>query len=642
MRNKLIPALIATSLLSNPLSAQYKQQVINLDSGWNAVFLEVEPVNRNLDALLNGKNINSVWKWNGEFESIEFFEDADDLLLDDPEWLVWLPDRPGTENITVRDLYALQGGSTYLINSDGFETLTITGKPTLRDQNWLSNSFNLVGFCFDPMNVPTYSEFFGNASSIYNPDNGDPSVVQPAYQMMPDGNWAQMSAGDLLTCGEAYWIYSSGNTDFQGPGKPTTEQQNELVFGRTIQEQVLSLNNTTESPITYTINLNEGLTPPEGEPLNAGAVPLMVYAQDQYSTQPEVLNKIGFELLTDGMTFEVASGERRNLRIAVDRTQFAEPSFGVEDMDKEFSYQSIISVCSDMGTMNDIAVSAAAMTGNMVRDITNNPYAGLWVGTAGIHSVSHAESKFDSTLPLPIKEPANPGEDPPEVAFLRLILHVDTDGDVRFLREVTQMYDPKDEGIPEDGGDFVLITDNSLLDNFSGPTLVDNQNFGRRISTVAYAWDRDLDDASHPNTLLETNGSFFDGDDQTIDMVRFDIALSPGSPPAANEPTPRNLNPFYHQYHPDHDNREEPSSGVQGAILPIVQSEAPLTTRVIRLIFEDIEETKLTIPGYGDQRISGTYLEAVGGLHANDIYTEGNFSLSRVSITKELNNGGMK
>ena len=61
---------VAVLLIPKVSEAQWRTQTIQLQPGWNAVHLEVQPEPRILDEVFAGLPVESVWKWDRRFTSI--------------------------------------------------------------------------------------------------------------------------------------------------------------------------------------------------------------------------------------------------------------------------------------------------------------------------------------------------------------------------------------------------------------------------------------------------------------------------------------------------------------------------------------------------------------------------------------------
>ena len=138
----------------------------------------------------------------------------------------------------------------------------------------------------------------------------------------------------------------------------------------------------------------------------------------------------------------------------------------------------------------------------------------------------------------------------------------------------------------------------------TGAALHDGQPVGRRISSVAFAFDTPLPQVVDPENM--DDNMFGAG------SVKFNLTVEKDAA----------LNPFIHQYHPDHDNydpryNEQLDDG----------RESFSFTRALTLTFEASDPEGLNLPGWGDTLLGGTYQETLSGVHRQDIYTSGTFRL---------------
>jgi hypothetical protein len=194
----------------------------------------------------------------------------------------------------------------------------------------------------------------------------------------------------------------------------------------------------------------------------------------------------------------------------------------------------------------------------------------------------------------------------PAVFTLRLLVHVDSGGTARLLKEVTQLwkdgtYRNVDGGKEVDQpGRYVLVTDDSRLSEFTGAGLIDGEGVGRRLSSPAF----DFEEQYLPFAGVMDPGHNLD--------LSFTL------------PADFRTNPFKHKYHPDH------QAGLA-------------VTRAISLSFsgrypsdERLPESDPP-PGWGQSTLGGTYHETLTGLHKNALSVSGPFELKRVSTTDRLN-----
>ena len=164
---KVIACLVWLIFIPGISQAQWRTQTLVLQPGWNAVHIEVAPTTEDCDSIFAGTAVESVWKWNRRFTSIQFIEDPQTLVPEDPDWLVWLP--LDSDQAFLRRLRSLQANQSYLIkltDNSSPVTLSVKGRVVLPRQDWYPHGLNLVGFPINPVNPPTFSEFFAFTEQV--------------------------------------------------------------------------------------------------------------------------------------------------------------------------------------------------------------------------------------------------------------------------------------------------------------------------------------------------------------------------------------------------------------------------------------------------------------------------------------------
>jgi len=196
-------------------------------------------------------------------------------------------------------------------------------------------------------------------------------------------------------------------------------------------------------------------------------------------------------------------------------------------------------------------------------DLASQP--GLWVGTITINEVSVPTSKTPQT------------PQPTATSFtVRLILHVDKGGKVQFLQHVNILSDSS------------LATDKYVKD----PNLVKG-----RITSVGFSFSDPISMTLDPNTKTY----------QCTIKLGFDDPL----------------NPFKHKYHPDHDNLNVLSAGVESWGIQ--------------------RKISLQLSSNGSGVVKGTYSETLSGnsgkqgLYNKELYVKGAFTLSLIQPNSTLN-----
>ena len=608
-----IPILLASLVLIlsvGDAGAQWLSQSLSLRPGWNAVFLEVRPQPDDSDSVFDGVPIESVWAWNPTSASVQFIDDPDELVLENPEWLAYFP--PTTLASLGTNLHIIQGGKPYLINLGGTEPYewVVRGRPVLRPIRWKSDSYNFVGFHLAEGDGPLFASYFA-ASPAH--------AGQSIFQLDGAGDWVPISdpASARMRGSEAYWIYTKGESKYQGPVRITFDQGTGLDFSNTLTEQRLRLKNETSVDQVYTIEAQDSEEPADpNAPALAGGVPLSYWKQDFASAD------VGWQALEDAITVTVPAGEEYILRLAVRRADMA--AYAPKDGEGDYLYQGLLALRTLSGTpiMMPVTSHGAVLPG-VGAEV--HARAGLWVGSAAINAVSDLHRP---RLPGGEGEGEDGGDGelaptPSEFQFA-LIVHVDSDGTARLLRQVTQLWqegtyqsDPDDpeRQIVDEPGRYVLVTDNEHLDEFTGATLRDGVPVGRRVSSPIFGF-------REPITM--------DGEFPTVDQPGTTVTCLVD----IDYDDPRN--PFKHKYHPDHDNL---SAGTSPVLLP-EGKESYSVTREITLEFSATPPENLTTAGWGDTQLGGTYRESVGGLYErlerNEIEVEGTFRLRRVCTVPEL------
>jgi len=580
-------------------SAQWMTQTLNLRQGWNAVFLELQPNPPDCDTVFAGQPIESVWFWNNRFSTVQYITDPNSLLPGQPDWLTYMPSN-STNRVTA-NLFTLLGGRAYLIKASAATSLTLRGQPLIRNPDWMADSFNLAGFYVSSSSPPTFQSFFAPSSA---------HAGQPVYRLSATGTWAPVVSPSATTLnqGESFWVRCSGASTYPGLLKITFEQGRGMDYGRALTEQTLRIKNTSSNTTTFTIKpLSSGGPPNTSFSALAGGVPLSYFVMNFASNQVGWVN-LPAQLNSPPM----APGAEWALRLAVRRADMN--SFILPAGYTDALYQSLLEVTDTLGSHIVVPVSAKglqsystatmAQTHGAVRPHATgppDPRAGLWVGSVVLSNVNQAAV---STVALPTAS---------EFQF-RLILHVDNGGDIRLLQKVVLawtngVYLTNQQGYKQvaSPGRYALITDESLLSQFSGSAIRDGTITGRRFSSAAFGF-REPILLSRTGIFGETNGLF-----SCTVPLGYDDAV----------------NPFKHRYHPDHNNLDDRYAA------PL--RECPDVTRQLSFQFLAQDPENTTLAGWGDNQLGGTYSEVITGLHKNPIYAQGIFRLYRASTVGVLN-----
>lgn len=610
-----ITTMVAACLSAAPARAQWTSQTIQLRPGWNAIYLEVQPEPQACDALFAGLPVESAWRFNRKQAAVQFIDDPNALLPNQPDWLTWLP--PSHPLAFRSQLFILEGGRPYLIKlADSAAPLdwTVRGVPVLRRPDWLSDSLNFVGFGLPVSNPPTFQVFFTNAPGL---------ATNPVYRLT-NGIWVRVlnPATTPMRRGESFCIRSTGLSDFSGPLEVQLNRRVGITFGRALVEESFRIRNpSTNLARTIVVRQLPSESPPSPDhPALAGSVPLSYWQDDAVNKRSTWANFASPLVFPD-----VPAGGSVEIRLAVRRRDM--PPFDPPPGVSAALYQSLLEVADAAGTTRAlIPVSAEGMqagsagagyrafgSGSLgAAPATPSPYAGLWIGNASIEQVS---------------TPTDPVAKPVAAAFpFRILMHVDGNGQALFLQRIIQMwkpgtYKPAGDGttnrVIDQPGRLVLYTDESRVPpGLTGAALVDGEAVARKFSSAAFGF-RD------PIPMTGNFGA--DGN-----MLLCDVLLDYDDP----------LNPFRHAYHPDHDNLDDRSAPLTvrtNATGQRFTTESYSVTRQIELTFQSQDPENRALAGWGDKQVGGVYQETITGLHSASIVLRGTFRLQLACEVPTLN-----
>ena len=145
------------------LNAQWRTESYSLITGWNAVWLSLDPAVANIDAALASRpEIIEVWRWNPP-SGPQFVTDPSTPVQTDPAWTVWRRGAPGQST-----LFSFTPNSAYLIRvADGSTafTLSLQGRPVIPNYRWSTTGVNFVGFPTASPG-PTFAQFLAPSAAL--------------------------------------------------------------------------------------------------------------------------------------------------------------------------------------------------------------------------------------------------------------------------------------------------------------------------------------------------------------------------------------------------------------------------------------------------------------------------------------------
>ena len=573
--------LLITAAATTWAQTETWEQVIELQPGWNAIYVQVEPEDNQLSTVFADLPVASVWRWIPTQAGARFIEDPAEGLENIEGWFAWFPE-PRPEAF-LSNLFRINANTGYLVRLEGTQnqTITISGRPEFIPLAWQTNAFTLTGLPVAETNPPTFAEFFERSAAHQG---------QPIYQLEPDGRWQIVNPSTTpIDSNTAYWIFTDGNSGHQGKLGLVLDGGESLEFTAALEESRLVLRNRSEQDGSFVIRR-----------LGSSGMPLVFLNED-----PDT-GDIGWPNLSQALFLDAPAGQDVFLNIGPVRRDFvASRMEEVLEITDEFGERILLHVGGNtlQPFVAPVAGAGVASEGRTTgRTTDSGSLAGLWLGEVEINAVS--ESQLAGVMPV----------EAPQTFSQRFIIHVDSAGQARLLKDVIQMWEegtlvPSDEdpnfNEVEEPGRFVLITDTSLLSLYSGAVNRGGSSIGQRFSTVAYDFVGD--------SLV------FEGEFAPNGQITTTLVIEPELP----------TNPFLHRFHPDHDNRD--------AQFLNFRLEAYQVVREMRLIFSETDPRGTTPPGWGETVVGGFFEESITGLHKNPIFTSGEFRFRRVSAVPILN-----
>ena len=491
-----------------PTLGQWVTQTNTLRSGWNAVYLHVDPSHSTVNDLMSSvTNVSEIWMWSPT-STQQFIDSPQTPTGAATQWTKWtrtLGASSPLQRFAPNTAYYFKVSGT---NTSSTNLWSIKGKPMSPQYQWTSSGLNFIGFSI-PAAAVSYESFFLpvpsllEVSEIYRTIGIDFTTNNPVR--------VANFAGTQLRRGEAVWMrVSSGYNRYFGPFEVDLTGTRTISFGTNGTQVSFRLRNQTTQTNTITMTLVPSETPPTGQTAIADVPPLLVRGSLDpttlnYSSQTLVTNQTVTWTLpprgTPGSDVQVVLGLIRNRMTGV----AGDLSAGVIQLtDTTGTLRVDLGVSAVKSSTAGLWVGEAQVTQvveyrtTFERDPVGNPVIRL-TGTDGAYSVLYTNS-VASSVPRPFP--------------LRLIVH--DDGTNAFLLQRVFM------GLNSSTNPIVATRQSHLWQ--------DRLSSARRISAAHLPWSAN----NAPWAMTITNNVY-----QATITTAFDQS---------------GVNPFIHQYHPDHDN----------------------------------------------------------------------------------------
>ncbi|MBL9138680.1 MAG: hypothetical protein JNK85_22615 [Verrucomicrobiales bacterium] len=491
--------ILAALALGGVARAQTLNQSFELRPGWNAVWLEVDPPNRDPAVVFADLPIASVWTWSDRVSATDFIQNPGEAGWNRAQWLSFFPQTSPESPLS--NLRAVLPQRAYLVRLAGSNAVNwaVSGRPILRTPEWAPDHYNLRGFSVDPAVPISFRAFFRSSPAHFDATRNQ---LEAIYRLSPDGAWNLVAPDASMRRGEAYWVYSRGPSDFVAPFHLELNAGDVVDFDATQRRVDMTIRN--RHALTKSIRVQHLVTNPT----------YLVLMQSPLSGSTNTSKPL------DTHTQLVNAATSHKLVLALDRAKL--PASGPHPSQPDL-HTSLLSVSDGEGTLFNVGARVLASS--------SPDFTGLWLGTASITNVVPVPESGDQTgtgaVPMPFP--------------LRVLLHVDAGGQVTLLRDVTLLYTSTNVAAATTNSPTAtvlstrptrLITDPAILATLSPLDLRAGRITGRRLT------------APHFDFALGTG--------QLQLPLAGTMAVSNQVSGTLNLPPDLPTNPFLHRYHPDH------------------------------------------------------------------------------------------
>jgi len=203
----LIFFVIAAVGVQSVYGAALRTQVFQLKEGWNAIYLDVDPVVNDPEVVFAGTPVDIVASYEGTAFTQQFSANPGADLVSELGWATWYA--PSRDDSFLSELGSVFGKSVYLVHAKSDVSVEVEGTVSCTPVLWKAGSYNLVGFTLDDQTPPTFAQFFGGSSA-----HSSSSIYR-----LTGGVWKKIinPANTVMASGEAFWIFCDGPSTYQGP-----------------------------------------------------------------------------------------------------------------------------------------------------------------------------------------------------------------------------------------------------------------------------------------------------------------------------------------------------------------------------------------------------------------------------------------
>jgi hypothetical protein len=652
-RRLLVVILVQVSMLAvgaRTLGAAEIKQALKLEYGWNAVWLEVGPVDAEGRALTceqvfqsDDFTVDRVASPVGEIGTAEFTSDPESLF-NQGGWDVWAanPQSGETANVAIRANHAYlvhvspKTGSAQ--DGEAAGVLNVQGEVVFYRPAWTKGEYNLVGF--GVQGAPTFASLMAGSGITVDGPLGAAAHVQKLNAAT--GGWQPVKGTDAVESGKAYWInvpYTLvGNgwtgpveTDFSGAVSGAWNFGSGPGSLAVLNPADLAADPVLMTPGELTFSNLEGsggaahqisITRLAAAGTDSGANDLQLWALEAVPQELKWQTQ-SVDFFAGWQVASVTAGGNRSVTVGVKRNWSSGPNL------REHLYRVSVSL-SGGSVYRYLPVRAihANLSNAPGSTAPASQFTGLWAGEIILNSVTSL-----ATAGSPVQATAS--ELP-----LHIFIHVDAAGQARLVPRSVLMQTKT--ASPDIAPTQVLVVNETRIPYLDGvQERSDGTRVGLRLETVTFDLPRDLS-AAHLSASLRGKVATAQGVANPADLADghvlayfalgsrtsrppdlpetyylswpLDGQLGVGKSVGTGSSAPLTLdafhrsNPFRHAFHPQH--------GVGYSI-----------TRSFSITFDAAPDPTI---------LTGTYQETTRGLARQEIVSKGGISLRRVSTADTL------
>ena len=479
--------LLLLSLLPFAAQAAHISEMVKLEKGWNAIYLESTPDDPACETFFAGSPVERVASYHSDAYSAtrQYADDGTEISQKPLSYYVWVP---GDE--TASTMTALAGGRAYLIYATNTWEKTFLGVPSAPRQTWRSTSgdtgfMNLVGVSADTGTNVSAKAYFGEGP--YGTVSGVAYKIGGSKTSAPSFLPLSIGARSMVGGGMAYALTATRDADW--PGVIGFSGDASVAFGSDSFANVTLKNFGTTNHVFR----------------------VKIVASADAGEQVPAMKRMVKDASGDASWIDVAPGEPWDVELAAEGLSAQRFAIDRAAMASGTTYAAVMQV-EDMGgsamrvripvTVEDVAPDASAFP------------TGLWAGYIQMETVSSLTNETPTaaagTLKMNILVHA--AADGTVRLLQRIAAGVDADGKMRLFKELASAKAECEN--PRRLSSVMMSVDTPIVEATAHTTFGDQLQFAWTVAPTArdnpfrHAWHPD-----HDGKTADYSGDVVSGDD---------------------------------------------------------------------------------------------------------------------------------